>query len=705
MLSKGNVKDMYSLSPMQEGMFFHYIMDPKSSAYFEQMSYRVKGGLLPLLFEQSLNRLIRRYDVLRTVFIYKKAAKPRQVLLKTREARIPVEDISHLSEPEQDHYIEVFKERDRETGFELSRDIPLRVSILKLSDSAYEIVWSFHHIIMDGWCTAILIKEMMHFYSRLQEGKEPSLPAAVPYRAYIKWLEKQDREKALHYWRNYLKGYQNRAVVPEIDNVGGSRPRKVSHSFTIDETLTRKLNQISEKNNVTLSTIFQSLWGILLQRYNNSDDVVFGAVVSGRPPGIPGIDTMVGLFINTVPVRIQCRPEDTFAQLVKRVQGRQVAARQYEFVPLAEVQAVTQLKRELLNHIVVFENYPVAREVERTGKKEGSGFEVSNVEVFEQTNYDMDIVVGPGRELHILINYNESVYEMPVIERIEGHLLQIAKQTADDPEVPLETIDILTEAERRLLLYDYNATEVPYPSDKTIHQLFEEQAARTPDRIAVVDHRSYKTYVTYSQLNQTANSTAHRLMERGVAPGDIVGIKMERSIEMIVGIYGILKVGAAYLPIDPHYPQDRIDFMMKDSNAKIVLKPGADSQSKSPLERALEGPRRGTPKGGGVSNLAHSPTSLAYIIYTSGSTGRPKGVMIEHRSVVNRLHWMQQAYPIGEQDVILQKTPVVFDVSVWELFWWSLQGASLCLLEPGGHGNPEAIIEAVVQHRVTTMHF
>jgi len=713
--NENDVKDMYSLTPMQEGMLFHYLMDKQSFHYFEQTRCRLKGQLDLKLFNLAFHQLIQRHDILRTIFIYKKSRKPRQIVLKRREASVGFEDISHMQESERSRYIKSFDNKDRETGFDLSKDIPLRCSILKTSETDFVLIWSFHHIIMDGWCSAILIKEILHIYSCLKNNETVNLPTPVPYSTYIKWLERQNKGKGIHFWKTYLENYETPAVIPQFKKKKKEKTKELEHSFSIPKNLCQEFDRLSGKYGVTTNVLFRAVWGILLQKYNNTHDVVFGAVVSGRPSDIPGIEGMVGLFINTVPVRIEGEGEKRFEDLLKRVQTDMVRSRSFEYIPLAEIQSNSLLKRDLLNHIMVFENYPVDKELQQVGEKGENrlGFSINDVTCFEQTNYDLDVVVIPGEELTVKIYFNPEVYETITIENIERHLKRIMQQVTANPETRLNRIEIISSTERKRLLYEFNDTEAEYPQGKTIHGLFKEQTARTPDRIAIVAHStthmihmSYTSYMTYKELNEKSNQLACLLIEKGAEPGAIVGIMVERSLEMVIGILGILKSGSAYLPIDPEYPEERIRYMLNDSSAKVLLTTRSLSENIDLKKEILYLDDYREKKSIHHSSfIIHHSNNLAYIIYTSGTTGRPKGVAIPHGPVVNRMYWIKKHYRLNENDVVLQKTAFTFDVSVCELFRWILPGAKCCILPKGGEKEPRTIIRAIFRHKVTIVDF
>ncbi|MFD2413389.1 amino acid adenylation domain-containing protein, partial [Paenibacillus rhizoplanae] len=565
----GEIVSIYSLSPMQEGMLFQELREPQSSAYFEQMSFMIQGSLHKGHLEKSLSLLMERYDIFRTVFMYEELERPLQIVLKKRNPLIVFEDYTGLTEDEIKHHVERFKQSDRERGFDLTKDVLLRMAILKTGESRYEIVWSHHHILMDGWCRNIVFKEFFYVYTQLCGDKAIDLPAVKPYIHFIKWLEEQDREEALGYWRDYLARYEQRASISASSNSstnGAYELEEIHHLFS--EALTERLAQLSKRHQVTMNSMMQTAWGMLLRSYNNTDDVVFGAVVSGRPAEIDGVENMVGLFINTLPVRLSPNETaDTFIETVQRLQQRALESEKYDYLSLAEVQAQSDLKQDLIDHLFVFQNYPEVYEVK--GQAENQDFQITDIQSFEHTNYSLSVMMYVhANQLVIKIDFNASEHRRDNIERVISHLETILEQVAARPEMRLNEIELAGKEEKRELLETFNDTKAEYPKDQTIHVLFEEQAERTPEAMAVVFESER---VTYGELNAKANQLAHVLRSCEVGAERIVGIMSERSVEMIVGILAILKAGGAYLPIDSAYPEERIAYMLEDSGVDLLL--------------------------------------------------------------------------------------------------------------------------------------
>lgn len=709
-IKEGEIQDIYLLSPMQRGMLHHMLMDNKSHAYFEQTSLKLTGEVDIAAFEKSMNNIIEKYDVLRTIFVYEGISQPVQVVLKKRLTKIYYQDLIGMTGyngmpivndlVEKESYIEKLKEEDKAKGFNLVNDLPIRVTVIKVGEEDYRVIWSFHHIIMDGWCIGIVMKDFFRSYKAIKEGNTAEVEKAEAYGNFIKWLDEQDKSEAICYWSNYLKGYEQQAAIPYRESKSEEEKYiKAEVELKLEKELTDLLYKCAQKIGVTLNTLIQSIWGILLQRYNRVEDVVFGAVVSGRPAVIKGVEEMVGLFINTIPVRIMANGEQSFKEIAIAVQQNAIMANQYDYMSLAEIQSESELRQNLIDHIMIFENYPVEKEVQGATLNSSIGFEIMEIKAFEQTNYDFNIIIIPGKELTVRFVYNEEVYTGENVNKIKEHLKRVAESIVENSEVKIRDIEILTEKEKQTILYTFNDTDIEYPKDKTVHELFEEQVEKTPDNIAVVYERDQ---LTYRELNEKANQLARILRNKGVEADCIVGIMARRSLEMIIGIIGILKAGGAYLPIDPEYPKDRIEYMLADSGASILLTQRHLSNHIAFSRDILEFNSEETYiKDKGNLNVINKPNNIAYVIYTSGTTGKPKGVIIEHKSICNTLQWRRKEYNLNEHDNVLQLFSFAFDGFVTSFFTPVLSGSTVIILRDDEAKNSEVINEYIKKYHIT----
>ncbi|XOS93335.1 condensation domain-containing protein [Brevibacillus laterosporus] len=449
----GELENAYTLTPMQKGMLFHSLVNPHLGAYFEQTTFTLQGAFDVIAFEKSLNVLVQRNEVLRTNFYSGWKEHPVQVVFREKPAGFLYEDLRELNEEQCEAYIATLLKRDKDKGFDLAHDTLMRVTILRTKDETYRFVWSFHHILMDGWCLSLIAKEVFEIFFAYQEQSQPQLAPVRPYSSFIEWLEKQDGEAASRYWHDYLEGYEHQTILGKTKRQEKPAEFVVKrHIISLSEQLTQRMNQIAKQQNVTVNTFMQTAWGILLQKYNDNQDVVFGSVVSGRPTEVPGIESIIGLFINTIPVRVRCEAEATAAEVMEMLQEQALASRAYDTYPLYEIQAQTEQKQSLITHIMVFENFPVQQQMEQLGSSSSTGFEIVNVETVEQTNYDFNLIVVPGAEIGIRLEYNASLYDQASVERIGGHLVHIMEQIIQNPQITMKELDLLTEEEKTQIL-------------------------------------------------------------------------------------------------------------------------------------------------------------------------------------------------------------------------------------------------------------
>jgi amino acid adenylation domain-containing protein len=717
-LNKKQVEDIFALTPMQEGILFHYLYEPQSVYYFEQLSLVITGELDPRLFERAWNVVIETNEMLRAVFRWKNLEHPVQVILKEHKLQWEYHDFSGSDISKKVSLIEKAKAEDRKRKFDLG-DIAFRVTLCRLEKARYVMIISNHHILYDGWSNGILLKEFFQTYHTLAELKRKKdrwikPPAKNFFEEFVQWIQNQDKDKQRQFWEEYLAGFTSRAELPiKIKKRDTERSTGVgNHPVILEKTIKDRLEFLARKHRLTLAAFFYCAWGILLQRYCGSEDVIFGTTVSGRSAPVKGIADMVGLFINTIPLRIRTGADETIMNLLAHIDDILPLREKYESTPLVDIKKYSAVENneELFDSIVVVENYPLDRNLMRENKKSrGRGLVVNSYSIVEVTTFDLTAAVTIGDKIKINFISNPLLFEESSIVRLSGHFTNILNGILKYVEKDISSIELLSEEERHQILIDFNKTAGQYPNDKTIHALFEEQAERTPDRLALVGAAPRgcpalaQHQMTYRELDERSDRLACLLIEKGVLADSIVGIKMKRSLAMIIGIFSILKAGGAYLPIDPDYPQERIDYMLADSGAKILL---SEVNGECELIDAGLGNRLACSAVEGRLHLSPaSAASLAYIIYTSGTTGRPKGTMIRHHSLVNRLHWMQKKYPLDESDTILHKTPFTFDVSVWEIFWWAVVGARVCLLAPGGEKDPGLTADTAARSRVTVMHF
>jgi amino acid adenylation domain-containing protein len=692
MLSVQNIEYIWEVSPMQENIFIHSVLHPGSSAYFRQTAYRIKGELQLEYMQKSLDQLFSRYDILRSVYIQKNEKRPMQVVLKERSAVLCFEDLS--GEPDAERRMAELKENDRRKGFDLRKDVLMRVTIVRLKDG-YEFIWSCHHIIMDGWCIDILVTDLLEIYNGYRTGRPARLKVVRPFRDYLEWLQGQDKEASLGYWRNYLQDYNRTALIPGKNTAHkeGSVYVQGRVEFPVDAATTAGLRQVAARNRITLNTLISTIWGVLIARYNDVRDVVFGAVVSGRPPSLPGIESMVGLFINTIPVRVRYDKTTPFRALLRQTGADSLESLPHHYAQLAEVQAESLLGQRLFEHILIFENYPLTgRPKDSAGGAGEEDIEVISVDIIEQTSYDFNVVIFPGKELLIRVDYNVRVYEEEYIRRMEGHIRELVRQVLQDDGVCLGDMEIVGGREREQLVRAGtsgfgNATEKENGTQRSLIRLFEEQVKRDASAPAVLYQQQR---MTYGELNEQANRLAHHLLAQYPKKGGkLVGVLLERSPRLIVALLAILKSGAGFLLIDLFYPDERIAYILADAAPGILI---TDS---SLSKRIGEGPRvleidvlLPQPEGRSDDpDQGYDAAALAYVIYTSGSTGEPKGVEIRQGSFVNYMVWANSYYFNNERGYPFALfTALSFDLTLTSIFTTLIRGDAIvvCPEEPVG---------------------
>lgn len=708
-LMNSSISNIYSLTPMQEGMLYHNIADSTVTNFVIQNIFDMEGNVSERTLIDALALLSQRYDVLRTAIIYEQLSIPRQVVLKKRQ--VEYQKIELLDEQYEVQEAKMNEEthREIERGFDLQKDMLLRVKLFDFGNGKWKMAWTYHHIIIDGWCLSLLYGSFLRYYNLLADCKtieevevivEEEKSNSADYGEYIKWIEEQDKDSAMKYWAKLLDGYDENAEIKPLRKPEAGKEQVQCLEIHLDHSISRKLLDIGVSNNSTISSVVETAWGVVLQKYSYTQDVVFGKVDSGRNAEIRKIESIVGLFINTIPTRIRCTEGISIEELIRQVQKQGTESNSYSYCSLSEIQGMTKQKSELIKTLFVFENYEFNEDSLYEDKNK---LKLKVEKSREQTNFGITLIASLYKgKLLLKIMYNPQVYAKRDIEEVLNRLETVLNIFAIHPELRISEIEILSSDEKKLILHAFNNTDTEYKKDKTIHQLFEEQAEKFSERPAILYG---KQVLTYRELNEKANSLARVLRQKGVKKDTIVAIMAERSLEMMIGIYAILKAGGAYLPISPDYPEERKDYLIKDSGANLLLFQG---QLNLELKEGIEAVslEEKALYENDISNLDnYDPNGVAYIIYTSGSTGQPKGVMVEHHSVVNRISWMQKKYPIGENDVILQKTTYTFDVSVWELFWWSWYGAKVALLSPGGEKDPSMITDAIEKYSVTTIHF
>ncbi|HEX4959260.1 MAG TPA: amino acid adenylation domain-containing protein [Thermoanaerobaculia bacterium] len=699
-----NVEDVYPLSPAQNGMLFHSLMAPESGVYVTQVGCTLPADLDPGLFRQAWERLVQRHTVLRTAFLWEGLDEPLQVVRKQVSIPWRERDWRGLSTEEQQRRREELRQGgDRHTPLPLDGAPLMRFSLVRL-DRELEFLWTSHHLLLDGWSLPLLFQELAAVYAALREGREPVLLPAPPFGDYIVWLRQQDLSRAEPFWREELAGFTAPNVLGILGTPSPMRAEgdSVEHELRLSREVTSRLQALAARHKVTLPTVTFGAWAVLLSRYSGQEDVVFGSAVSGRPEALPGVETMVGMFINTLPVRTRVNGAEPLAAWLQSLQESQLARQDFEATPLAQIQRWSEVPAgsPLFETLYVFENYPNATDATDTG-----GLRLTNLRSLESTNYPLTLTLTAADRVSLHLAADRDRVDADAVPRLLQHLATLLAEMAAGPQSRIGELDLLTLPERRQILGEWNDTRVEGLAEGLLHRDVAAQAARTPAAVAV---EMAPQRWTYRRLLGSARLLARHLRELGVGPDSIVGLCAERSPAMVVGMLAVLEAGGAWLPLDPGNPAERLAFMLDDTEARVLLvqesfreRVPAEGRPMVLLDGRWDaGEDMGQPLETGVT-----PGNLAYVIYTSGSTGQPKGVMVMHGGICNRLRWALAAYRLDERDVFLQKASFGFDVSVWESFAPLLAGARLVLAEPGRQGEGAYLARAIREHGITLIDF
>lgn len=706
MLSRENIADVYGLSPMQMGMLLHQIRHDNTTAYIEQFDFVLEGKVDALALQQAFNKIIEKYSALRSVFSYGKTDTPKQIVLKIREPILDIICIDKHSESEIQNDIDTFKYEDKKKGFNLSKDLLVRMTLIQRNDRRSNVIFTFHHVVLDGWCLGLVFKDLFTFYENtlkgeLDDGNAPeSLTERYPYAHFIQWLDRQDAGKAEAWWRVNLDGYSTAIGLPWFDKPAEeSTPEPRVYSFSLDKVTSSELEKIAKDNQLTFNALFQTAWGVLLQKFNNTDDVVFGTVCSGRPPQLEGVEDMVGLFINTLPLRVKSEAGNTFIELAANVGEHIFSSTEFDYLPLYEIQQLSELKSRLVNHVVAFENYPIADQM-RAMSAHAETISIEDVIVEEQTNYDFNVIVNPNEIVKITFSYNGNKFTNEVMELVHRSFVSLLDTIVKDPNVLVSSLPICSSKDKELILSSFNDTTTHYPRNSSVPALFYETVSLYPDRIALSWEHGQ---LTYKDLKEKADHVAAQLQQQGLKKGDIVGIYLPRSPEVIVAILACLTSGAGYVPLDTDIPMTRTEFIINDVNASFVIKNFEDSEDFPKHIKALDIAELISAKPANVdlSPITIESDSTAYVMYTSGSTGQAKGCTISHRNIVRLVRHSQFADFVDQ--VILSTSSPVFDASTFEYWGALLNGGRLCLYDNTLLLDAEKLKNLIVSEKISTM--
>jgi amino acid adenylation domain-containing protein len=689
-----SVQDIYPLTPTQQGMLFHSLSAPGTGLYVVQIAVTLVGKVDEAAEMLAWRALIRRHDVLRTAFAWEKQRAPLQAVGSDAIPHLEIRDLTALDAAAQTEAIDLSISQDRSRGFDLNRAPLLRATRFALAIDRHRLVLSFHHIVIDGWSIPLLLRDWIALY----QGRD--LPPARPFREHVAWLQSQDPSASLDFWAQELSGIEQSMPLslpaPSLPESGGGEIR-----FSLDAKFTHRLSTLARGRRLTMSTIVHGLWALLLSRYSDEDDVLYGLARSGRPAELSEVDNRVGMFLTTLPMRARIEAQRPLIDWLADLQEQQQNQIPYEHVSLVAVQGVTGIApgTPMMHSVVVFENYPMDMAL----RSPGQGIALADVEIIEQTSFPVSLFATLRESLDIRIRYDRSLFAAPALARAAEHLQRLFEVLAETPSIKLTDVDILSENER-LLLVAMGASapcEIDCPS---LLDRLQRRCERDPQGMAVAT--ATETF-DISSISHRANQLARHLLARGARPGQPVGLCLARSADVPVALLAILKAGCHFVPLDPSYPKARLDHFVADSGLSIVICHAATDITAADLGIAtinleVDATQIGSQDSGPLDHRP-APEDCAYLIYTSGSTGTPKGVRIPHRALDNLLTSFATRLASDVDHRWLAVTTLSFDISILEILLPLTTGGLLVLPTDGEVRDPERLATLLKEWAITHM--
>ncbi|MEC4560028.1 non-ribosomal peptide synthetase [Pseudomonas inefficax] len=701
------LEDLTPLSPMQEGMLLHTLLRPNSGIYLMQQRYRWDGELDREAIEYAWARQLARHPMLRTGFWWEDGKAALQCIYHDTDPAFAWYDWRHLDRASQQRQMNAVLAAECHQGFDMRRAPLTFLRVFQVAEQEFLIVRSFHHILTDAWCFGLLMADLFAHYQARALGQPAARPLLPPFSHYLQWLQRQDSQASEQFWRRELAGFS--APTPLVVDRPVVGEQAVEAVANLDVTLTiaetRALTALCQQHQLTPNTWIQGAWALLLARYSGSDDVLFGVTVSGRPTDLPDVEDIVGLFINSLPLRVKVDDQQAVVSWLQALFAHNVELRAFEHAPLVDIQRWSEVEhgRSLFDSLVVFENAPfdaglADRQVD------------FNIDIYEDrvhTNYPMTVVLYPGDRLGIRLTYDCARFDADTVQRMLGHLRQLLGQMVAEPQAPLASLSLLTAEERQTLLVDWNRSEQAFPLEQTYAQLFSRQVQAHPQRIAAVCGADS---LSYAELDLRANRLARALQEAGAGRDTLVALAAERGLPLLCMMVAVLKAGAAYLPLDIKHPAQRLGEIMQLSGAPLLLtSQSADAVIDQALASAACAPQRlrcetlwlegdATPL-----TTAGSPDDLAYVIFTSGSTGTPKGAMVEQRGMLNNIFGKVPSLGLSAADRIAQTASPAFDISVWQFLAAPVLGATVHILPDAVAHDPERLLQALEDQALTVL--
>lgn len=635
---KQQIEAMYPVTGIQRGMIFHSLLAPESGVYILQDSIRFTGAFDPVVFWRAWECVIQRHPVFRTLFVRLDTEQPVQVVMKQIVLPKIELDWSDMSPDAQQQALQELLVSEQQRGFDFARAPLMRLHLIRCGEQAWYFVWTRHHVLLDGWSGPLVLRDVMASLSALQVGREPELPSVRGYQDYVRWLNTQDAQAARAFWEAELAAFELRTPLPLIQE--SNREQKhvedlKSHAVIADASLKEQMDRFVKAERITLSCLLQAAWALLLARYSDLDAVTFGVTVSGRPAQLAGVESIVGPFINTLPMTIAIDSNATIGDWLRALQLHNAARAEFEFMPLAEVQALAPTGNGasggLFDSLLVFDNYPV-------GAREGkvSGPVAEPLTSFSYNNYPLTLMVMPGESLLLQFKYDGARYTPSAVTQLLEHLQTLLRQMTHDGGQRISALMLMSPSARHVLLEQACGPGAPATKD-SVPVRVAVVAESDPTRLALI---AGETALTYPELNTAANRLSHCLQAYGLRPGQTVALCAGRNPNFVIGMLGILKAGAAYVPIDGDWPSQRIAQVLRAANVAMIVTEQSmldvvavdDSLPLVSVDRDWE-EICSFPEVNPTGHIA--PEQIAYVIFTSGSTGTPKGVAVSHGAVVD----------------------------------------------------------------------
>ncbi|MDR8369536.1 non-ribosomal peptide synthetase [Pseudomonas lactis] len=704
------IEDVYPLTPMQEGLLLHTLLEPGTGLYYMQDRYRINSALDPERFAQAWQAVIARHEALRASFCWNVGEDMLQVIHKPGSTPIEYLDWSADPQDEQEPRLQDLLKAEREAGFDLLNQAPFHLRLIRVGEARYWFMMSNHHILIDAWCRSLLMNDFFDIYTALGEGRDAQLATPPRYRDYIAWLQRQDLNEARQWWQQNLQGFERATPIPSDrpflrEHAGGSGGMVVGDCYTrLDARDGAQLRELAQAHQLTVNTFAQAAWALVLRRLSGDRDVLFGVTVAGRPVEMPEMQRTVGLFINSIALRVKLPEDDqpcSVRQWLSALLDSNMQLREYEYLPLVTIQEHSELPKgqPLFDSLFVFENAPVEVSVLDRAQSLNATSDSGRT----HTNFPLTAVCYPGDDLGLHLSYDQRYFDESTVQGMLAEFKRLLLALVQGFHGDMAELALMGEQEREFLVEGCNQSAHAYPLERSYIELFEAQVAQHPQRIAA---SCLDQQWSYDELNRRSNGLGHALIAAGVGQDQPVALLAERGLDLLGMIIGSFKAGAGYLPLDPGLPGQRLSRIIDLSRTPLLVCTEACREQAIEL---LEGfdcqllvweeiPARGENPG-----IYSAPDNLAYVIYTSGSTGLPKGVMVEQRGMLNNQLSKVPYLNLSDADVIAQTASQSFDISVWQFLAAPLFGARVDIVPTTIAHDPQGLLAHVQTQGITVL--